>query len=175
MLSPRPMSFFIQLRQCRSSTLDGIPCSPCRRQNGINANPSACCAGSVLRWAALAALTLTVLTFAMLETAQACSGQKHHAARPVAQSPAQFGARQPGVITSIARVTIGNTGCLEAPDRCHDPAGIGSCCSACTSALTVAGWTPAQGVILNADLPPPETRLPTVGSGTQFRPPRVIL
>jgi hypothetical protein len=134
-----------------------------------------CCAGSVLRWAALAALTLTVLTFAMLETAQACSDQKHHAPRPVAQSPAEFGARQPTVITSIAKATIGNTGCLEAPDRCHEPASISSCCSACTSALMVAGWTPAQGVNLNADWPPPETRLPAVGSGTQFRPPRVIL
>lgn len=135
-------------------------------------NMALCCAGSVSRWVALVALILTVLTFAVLETAQTCSGQEHHASPPVAQGMAQFGA---AVIASITKATVENTACLETPDRCHDPAGMSSCCSACTSALMVADWTPAEGIILNTDWPLPETRLPAIGSGTQFRPPRVTL
>ncbi len=134
-----------------------------------------CSVGSVFWWAALVALTLTVLTFTLLETAQACSGQKHPALRTVAQAATHIGARQSAVIASNAQATVGNASCLEVPDRCHDPAGISSCCSACTAALMVIGWTPTEGAILNADWSPPETRLPAIGSGTQFRPPRIIL
>lgn len=136
-------------------------------------NVALCCAGSVVRWAALVALTLTLLAFAVPVKAHACSGEDNYAPPLVAQSAAQFNAKQRAVVASVVKVTVASTDYREEPDRRHDVAGMG-CCSACTSALMVASWTAAQGIVLYGDWLPPETRLSPIGYGAQFRPPRVI-
>ena len=135
------------------------------------------CAGSILRFT-FVALTLTLLTLAMPEKAQACSGEHNDGRSYIVHSAAQFSVKQPAV-PSVVKVTVGSTDDREPPNCSHHVAGIDccagtDCCSVCTSASMVASWTVAQRIILYGDWPPLETRSSATGSRTQFRPPRVI-
>lgn len=131
-----------------------------------------CCAGSVLRFA-FVALTLTLLALAIPEEAQACSGKHSHEPSLVVHSATRFSAKQPVAVSSVVKVTVASADYRETADCSHQVACLG-CCSACTSALMVASWSAAQRIILYSDWPPLEARPSVIGSGTQFRPPRVI-
>lgn len=130
----------------------------------------------VLRSAALIVLTLTLLAFVMLENAQACSGEKGYRVPLVAQSAAHFSSSaKQSAASSTIKATVENSS--DRSDRCHDFAAIGSCCSACTSALIAGSWTAARdiSISLRRDPAPPEASLRSTGFGTQFRPPRSFL
>lgn len=143
-----------------------------RREPGSRALP---CVGRMMGRAALVVATLTLLTFVMVGTSQACPG-RNNPTPLVTKSAVQVIAKQWAAASPVVKFAIENTACCgDGSGHCHGLVGAGSCCPACSAGVIGAGWTVAQGFILHFDLPPPQTRQSFVELDTQFRPPRVTL
>ena len=133
-------------------------------------------AGRIMGWVAHVVATLTLLTFVMVGTSEACPGRNDPTPNLLTQSAAQFIAKQSAVASPVVKIAFKISACCgDGLGHCHGLAGAGSCCPACSADVVGAGWTVAQDLILHFGLPALQTYLSSIESDTQFRPPRVIL
>jgi len=133
-------------------------------------------AGRIMGWVAHVVATLTLLTFVMVGTSEACPGRNDPTPNLLTQSAAQFIAKQSAVASPVVKIAFKISACCgDGLGHCHGLAGAGSCNPACSAVAITAGWTIAQSLALHLDISPPQMPLSLAELDAQFRPPRTIL
>ena len=134
----------------------------------------------IVGWAVGVMAIVTVITFATAGTSKACRGQDGAAQQIAQQSAASRSVKpQTGVHNAAKELrAASDIRCVAAEpspaSSAHSP-GAGSCCSACTAAMTVAAIFVTRSFDAHLVGLPRQIFLPLIESEAQFRPPRATL
>ena len=118
---------------------------------------------------------LAVFALLTISVAQACSDTvgpiptpATQRAPPLAAVPASL---DPAFVKSVvsAAFSVCRSGTSERG------CGVGSCCTACSSGVTVECWSAAKNDVLQTYISPTQTWLPSTGASTPFRPPLPLI
>lgn len=124
---------------------------------------------------------VTVITLATAGTSKACRGQDAAVQQSAQQSATPRWAKPQTAAHDAAKElrAASDIRCLGAEpspaSSTHSPVGAGSCCSACTAAMTVAATFVACSFDSYLVGLPRQIVLPSIESDAQFRPPRATL